>query len=172
MNPSIRFPLETERLIIRPLEIADSEALHELYSDPVAMEHLASELPASVAESQRWVQQKMDLHNETGLSLWGVVLAETGEVVGDAGLQLLEDDETVEVGVRLVRRFWGNGYGREAAAACIEAGFSQLGLSRIVAITSPNNTRAIDAMRRSGMTDAGVETHYGQPWVVFEATLD
>ena len=172
MKRTIQFPLETERLVIRPLEIGDSEALHELYSDPVAMRHLASALPASVVDSQRWVQEKVDLQNETGLSLWGVVLADTSEIIGDAGLQLLEDGETVEVGVRLIRRFWGTGYGREAAAACVEAGFRQLGLSRIVAITSPDNAPAINAMRTGGMTEAGVETHYGQRWVVFEVTAD
>lgn len=166
----IRFPILAERLSVRPLRIEDSGALHELYSDPVAMQHLESELPRSVEESKRWVKDKIDLHDETGLSLWAVVLSASGEVIGDAGLQLLEDGETVEVGVRIVRRLWGGGYGREAAEACVEAGFRELGLVRVVGVTDPANHAAIRAMRRGGMTEVGLETHYGREWVVFEVT--
>ncbi len=144
--------------------------MHELYSDPVAMQHLESELPRSVEESKRWVKDKIDLHDETGLSLWAVVLSATGEVIGDAGLHLLEDGETVEVGVRIVRRLWGRGYGREAADACVEAGFRELDLVRVVGVTDPANQAAIRAMRQGGMTEVGLETHYGREWIVFEVT--
>lgn len=165
----IRFPLVTDRLTIRPLVSEDSVALHDLYSDPTVMQHLASELPSTVDESKRWVQDKIDLHDETGLSLWAVVLSETGEVIGDAGLQLMEDGETVEVGVRIVRRFWGHGFGGEAAKACVEAGFRDLGLSRVIGVTGPNNKAAIRAMRQGRMKEVGLETHYGKEWIVFEA---
>ena len=169
MEKRIRFPILTERLSVRPLRIEDSGALHELYSDPVAMQHLASALPSSVEESKQWVKDKIDRHDETGLSLWAVVQSETGEVIGDAGLQLLEDGATVEVGVRIVRRLWGHGYGREAAAACVEAGFTELDLLRVVGVTDPANQAAIRAMRQGGMTEVGLETHYGREWIVFEA---
>jgi RimJ/RimL family protein N-acetyltransferase len=170
MAERISFPILTERLSVRPLRIEDSGALHELYSDPVAMQHLASALPSTVDESKRWVEDKIDLHDETGLSLWAVLLSETGEVIGDAGLQLMEDGETVELGVRIVRRLWGHGYGREAAKACVEAGFRELGLRRIVGVTDPDNQAAIRAMSRGGMTNVGLQTHYGREWIVFEVT--
>ncbi len=165
----IRFPLVSDRLTIRPLVIEDSVALHNLFSDPAAMQHLESELPSTLDESRRWVQDKIDLHDESGLSLWAVVLSETGEVIGDAGLQLMEDGETVEIGVRIIRRFWGNGFGSEAARACVHAGFRDLGLSRVVGVTGPDNEQAIKAMRQSGMKEVGLETHYGREWIVFEA---
>ncbi len=169
MSPvDIEFPTTTERLTIRPMVLDDAAALHELYSDPEAMKRLTSEIPQTVQESQQWVQDKIDLHDETGLSLWTVVLTESGEIIGDAGLQLLEDNETVEVGARIIRRVWHRGYGREAAAAVIEAGFEQLGLLRIVGTTGPGNTMAISAMRAHGMEPVGTEDHYGTEWVVYE----
>lgn len=166
----VRLPIETERLTIRPLRLDDAVALHELYGDREAMKHLASSVPQTVNESRQWVEEKINLHNETGLSLWAVVVSSTSEVVGDAGLQRLEDEETIEVGARIIRRLWGRGYGREAAQALIEAGFKDLGVDRIVGITAPGNTAAIHAMEKLGMRSSGTETHAGRDWVVYAAT--
>ena len=167
---SIRFPIETGRLVIRPLVIGDAVALHELYSDPEAMKHLTSDLPSTVAESEAWVQAKIDLHNATGLSLWAVVQRASGEVIGDAGLQVLDDGATVEIGARLKRKHWGSGLAAEAAVAIMEAGFTDLGLTRIVGITAPGNDRAIAAMERCGMRYVGIERHFDRDWVTYERT--
>ena len=57
----IRLPLETDRLVIRPLRLEDAEDLHELYSDADGLRFLTNEPAASVEESRRWVQAKIGL---------------------------------------------------------------------------------------------------------------
>ena len=131
----IRFPLLTGRLTIGPLRLEDAESLHELYSDPIAMQYLASDIPETVAESALWVQDKIDLHESTGLSLWTVELTDRAEVIGDVGLQVEGDDGSVGVGVRIVRRLWGRGYGSDAAHAVVGAESRDLDLERIIAMT-------------------------------------
>lgn len=168
MSGLITLPIETERLTIREMDEADAERLHRLYSDPIAMQHLATELPKTVAESAEWMQQKIDLHHRSGLSLWSIVLRESDLVIGDGGLQRL-DDGTIEIGVRLVRSEWGHGYGREAAVALLKVGFRELGVERIVGITAPDNKPAIKSMESLGMLLVGREVHLGREWVVYEA---
>ncbi|MDJ0953730.1 MAG: GNAT family N-acetyltransferase [Acidimicrobiia bacterium] len=172
MRTGVRFPVTSDRLTIRPLVIEDARSLHELYSDPKAMRHLATELPATIAQSVSWVQEKIDRHTATGLSMWAVLLTKSREVIGDAGLQLLEDGATVEVGVRIKRRLWGNGYGTEAAKAAMAAGFRDLDLSRIIGMTAPGDDAAVAAMARIGMAPCGIERHYGRDWVVYEAKAE
>ncbi|HSF84041.1 MAG TPA: GNAT family N-acetyltransferase [Acidimicrobiia bacterium] len=169
MSQPIELPLETARLSIRPLTRSDAVALHELSSDPVAMQYPTSDLPATIEESAQWVQDKIDLHERTGLSLWAVVEKGSGRVVGDAGLQRLDNGGTAEIAARIMRSRWGRGYGCEAATAHLDAGFGRLSLDRIIGITAPGNATAIAAMVELGMTCEGLEEHFGRTWVVYVA---
>jgi [ribosomal protein S5]-alanine N-acetyltransferase len=88
MGVPIRFPLKTARLIIRPMQPGDAEALLAVYGDAETMQHLNSELPSNVEEAREWVQTKIDLFDQDGqLSLWTVIHAESDQIVGDVGLQ-------------------------------------------------------------------------------------
>jgi ribosomal-protein-alanine N-acetyltransferase len=140
----VRLPIETDRLSIRPLVANDAEELHELYSDPGAMQYLDSELPSSVDESRSWVQTKIDLfERDDGMSLWALVERESGAVIGDVGLQWEDyDGVVVDLGCRLIARHWGKGYASEASRAVLEAGFRDLSVDRICAATHVENERA------------------------------
>lgn len=142
--PKVQLPIETDRLLIRPLLIEDADELHELYSDRAAMSFLESEVPTTVAESRAWVQSKIDLfERDDGMSLWAAVERNTGAVIGDAGLQWEDyDGRVVDLGCRLIRRYWGMGYATEASRAILAAGFRDLGVQRICAATHVGNARA------------------------------
>jgi len=58
----------------------------------------------------------------------------------------------VEIGWRLAKEYWGNGYASEAAVACLRFGFEKLTLKQIVAFTAPLNKRSIAVMERIGMS--------------------
>ena len=84
----IRFPIRTARLTIRPMRLDDAEALLAVYGDFDTMQHLSSDLPATVAEAREWVQAKFALFDKDDqLSLWTVTQTESGQIVGDVGLQ-------------------------------------------------------------------------------------
>ena len=165
----IRFPIETERLSIRPMEADDAADLHEVYGDAETMRFLTAEVPRSVDESRDWIADKMDRQARDGISLWSVVEGGSGRVIGDCGLQY-EDDEHTEVGLgfRFNRTFWGRGYAREATAACLSAGFEQLGLDRIVAGTDERNERARRLLTALGMRHVGEGSWYGRRMAEYE----
>jgi [ribosomal protein S5]-alanine N-acetyltransferase len=168
----IRFPIKTSRLIIRPMQLDDAEALLAVYGDTETMQHLNSELPSNVAEAREWVQIKIDLFDRDGqLSLWTVIHTESGQIVGDVGLQHEDygSGSVVGIGGRGNRQFWRQGLGFEAAAATIAAGFEQLNLDAIGAETRPENLPAQALLAKLGMQLAGRNT---QGWPVFMITRE
>lgn len=148
----IRFPLETPRLVIRPMTLDDATDLHEVYSDAETMQFLTAEIPRTHDETRAWMVPKIEQQLRDGISLWSAVLRSNGKVVGDCGLQWADDERSVmELGFRLNRAFWSRGLGREAASACIAAGVEQLGQRRLVSGTDVGNVRARRLLERLGM---------------------
>jgi ribosomal-protein-alanine N-acetyltransferase len=80
----------------------------------------------------------------------------TGEFVGFTGLAVTEFEAhftpAVEVGWRLARSAWGNGYATEAARAALSFGFEEAGLNEVVSFTAPANRRSRAVMERIGMS--------------------
>jgi [ribosomal protein S5]-alanine N-acetyltransferase len=172
MGVPIRFPLKTARLIIRPMQPGDAEALLAVYGDAETMQHLNSELPSNVEEAREWVQTKIDLFDQDGqLSLWTVIRAESDQIVGDVGLQHEDygSGPVIGLGGRGNRQFWRQGLGFEAASATIAAGFEQLNLPAIGAETRPENLPAQALLAKLGMQPAGTNT---QGWPVFMITRE
>ena len=157
--PTIRLPIETERLLIRPLRLDDSRDLHELYSDAEAMRFLAdaASIPRTLAESQAWVQSKVDLfERDDGMSLWALVERESGRAIGDAGLQweTIAGERELDLGCRIVRRLHGRGYATEASTAILRAAFDA-GFNRVTAQTATDNVAALEVLRRIGFRIEG-----------------
>jgi [ribosomal protein S5]-alanine N-acetyltransferase len=154
------------------MEIDDAEALLAVYGDVETMEHLNSELPSTVDEAREWVQTKINLFaQDDQLSLWTVIHTESGQIVGDVGLQYEDygSGPVVGLGGRGNRGFWRQGLGFEAASATIAVGFEQLGLAAIGAETRPENRPAQALLAKLGMRPAGTNT---QGWPVFMITRE
>ena len=170
--PRVQLPIETERLYIRALRDEDAEELHELYSDREAMRFLASKVPTTIAESRAWVQAKIDrFEREDGMRLWAVVERHTNAVVGDAGLQWEDyDGRVVDLGCRLIRRYWGLGYATEASRAVLAAGFRDLGVERICAATHVGNARAHRVLESLGGKPERQIHAYGMDMTLYSFT--
>jgi len=160
----IALPLETDRLVIRPLRLEDAADLHELYSDGEAMRFLETDVPATLDASRAWVQQKVDLFERAdGMSLWAVVERASGRVIGDAGLQWekVRGRREVDLGCRLVRRSQGRGYATEAANAILRAAFDA-GFARVTAQTDVENAAARRVLAKLGFRDEGTTEWCGR----------
>jgi RimJ/RimL family protein N-acetyltransferase len=164
----IEFPLVTERLLVRPIEPGDEDALHEVWSHPDVLAALGHDGPWPRAASHDRVETKMAHQARHGFAVWAVLERDGGRVVGETGLQLLEGGPEVEVGWRIHPDVQGRGYATEAAGAAIAAGFEQLGLERLVAVVEPGNVASRRVTEKLGMTPAGPRRHYGREMVLYE----
>jgi ribosomal-protein-alanine N-acetyltransferase len=166
----IEFPIETERLLIRPMAVEDAEDLHEVYSDPTTFEYINVEPAGSLDETRSRIEWKVLHQANHGFALWAVVERASGRVIGDCGLQLLEGGPEVEIGWKLARDVRGRGLATEAARACLIAGFDDLELDRIVAVADPENVASRRVMKKLGMTLMGMGRHYGGETVLYAIT--
>ena len=159
--------LETRRLKLRPLMISDHESLNTLLGDSKVMEF--SDGPLDSEQVYAWLRSQIERYEKDNrISLSAVVNKSTSEFIGFCGLTLFPDIDgaaEIEIGFRLVRKFWGHGYATEAASAVREYAFSELKLTRLVALIEPSNRRSIRVAEKIGMTyekEAMLE-HYDHP---------
>lgn len=121
-------------------------------ADPEVREHSGDLL--SRDQSDASVAQYQADFDRRGYGWWAVEVRGTGEFIGFAGLDPVDDGMPftgVEIGWRLARSAWGQGYATEAARAVLAYGFDTLGLPEILAVTTSTNHRSQAVMRRIGM---------------------
>jgi RimJ/RimL family protein N-acetyltransferase len=146
--------IRTERLLLRGWRDADREPFAALNADAAVMAHFPS--THSRAASDRLLDATVDGWIANGFGLWALERLADGAFLGFTGLSRPSFEAhftpAVEVGWRLARDAWGQGYATEAAEAALRFGFENLGLAEIVSFTVPANVRSRAVMERLGMT--------------------
>jgi RimJ/RimL family protein N-acetyltransferase len=152
--PPVEF--NTPRLAFRVWRDVHRPAFAAMNCDAVVMRYF----PAlqTTEQSNASVDAWLAHFAQHGWGNWAVELIETGEFIGFIGLNVprrqLPFSPCVEVGWRLKRSAWGNGFATEGAKACLRLGFEQLDLEEVVSFTALLNTPSIAVMRRIGMKNA------------------
>jgi RimJ/RimL family protein N-acetyltransferase len=152
LRPS--YPVRTERLLLRPLTMADVDALVAYRSIPDLCRYVPFK-PQSREDVVARIGGVFANHEMTGegqnLTL-GVEVAATGELAGDVILMYHSRLHAGgEVGWILNPRYGGHGYATEAAREMLRLGFEQLGLRRIVARIDERNVASARLAHRLGM---------------------
>lgn len=145
--------LTTERLLLRQWRHSDLDAWAAMNADPQVREFWPELLTREqAAASLEYFGSELA---RRGWGWWAVEVSATGEFIGMAGLDPVDEDAPVsgvEAGWRLARTAWGRGYATEAARAVLTYGFRALRLPEILAISVAGNGRSRALMRRLGMT--------------------
>lgn len=150
----VDFPeLKTARLRLRVWKPDDLAPFAALNADPDVVAHLRG--PMMRVDSDALVE-RMDAHfKREGFGVWAVEAPGIASFIGMVGIAVpgfvAPFTPCVEIAWRLARPFWGNGFASEAARAALRFGFENVGLSEIVALTVPGNTRSMAVMERLGM---------------------
>ena len=166
-RPRLIIEFETERLRMRQWRESDLAPFFALACDPQVMEFLLP-LPTR-AESDAAAHRARALIAQKGWGFWAVERKDTGEFIGFTGLNVpmatLPFSPCVEIGWRLSRTSWGQGFATEAARGALQVGFERLGLGEIVAFTANGNLRSAAVMARLGMHEdvAGAFEHPAVP---------
>ena len=159
--------LTTDRLLLRQWRESDREPFAAMNADPAVMEHF----PAlqTREQSDALIDRNRPAIEERGWGLWALEVRDTGEFIGFTGLSVPSFEAhfmpAVEIGWRLNKGAWGNGYATEAARASLAYGFGPAGLDEIVSFTTTTNVPSQRVMQRIGMThdDAGDFDHVRLP---------
>ncbi len=150
--------IETERLVLRPWREADRPAWRAMMAEPEIVYWLGG--PTSPAEIDAVFDRRMAATAAHGVDMLAAERKADGLLVGSIGARRIPEEWAhpfgghVELGWRLVRAAWGNGYAAEGAAAALAWAFGNLDIAEIVAFTADTNTRSEAVMQRIGMTRA------------------
>lgn len=155
-------PIETPRLTIRPFTLQDAPLLHErVLGDDEVMRFIPRGASPTIERTRASIERFIRHEREHGFGLWAVELKDAGELIGDAGLFLVEGvGPEVEVAYHFGKAWWGQGYATEAARACLDFGFRECGLTEIIAICYPEHVASRRVMEKAGMRFAGPARYY------------
>ena len=140
--------LHTPRLVLRPVNLVDAEALAGIYADEDVVRYLT---PLDATGTAKQVAAFVAEWQERGYGILAVLDRETGEFLGRSGLHYWPQFDEVETGWVLRRDVWGNGYATEAGAASLRWAFDDLGLDLVTAIVATENAASAAVARRLGM---------------------
>jgi RimJ/RimL family protein N-acetyltransferase len=145
--------LHTERLILRPFQISDETAMYQVFRDAEVMRYSYG------VQTKQWVRdwirfRILENQDDAITSVWVVTEKAHTIVTGYCGLFHIPDlagSPEMEIGYRLIQKFWGLGYATEAACAIRDYAFDELGITRLVAMIDPANTASIRVAEKLGM---------------------
>ncbi len=147
------------RLNLIEVTWADLDDIHRLHSVPEVDEFNTLGIPESIEVTREVMRPAIEAEKETprGKYAWKIILRETGEIIGLAGMSLSCDRfRQGEMYYKLYPDFWGRGYATEVCKTLIRAGFEKFNLHRVEAGVATENLRSIRVLEKSGMTREGL----------------
>lgn len=154
------FP-DSPRLKFRAWEEKDWPFFKAMNAHPQVMRFFPSVMTEEESRSM-WDRMRSELE-ERGYGLYAVELKSSGGLIGLLGFHLADFEAEftpcVEIGWRLAPEAWGYGYATEGAKACLEHGFTRLGLERVYSFTACVNLPSQAVMWRAGMREIGKFNH-------------
>lgn len=146
--------LQTGRLLLRAWRPSDRDPYAALNADPVVMEHFPATLTRQ--QSDEHVDRILAAFDEHGWGLWAAEVPGETEFIGFIGLGIPRFEAPftpcVEVGWRLARAAWGQGYAPEGAAEVLRFAFDEIELDEVVSFTSVGNAKSRRVMEKIGLT--------------------
>lgn len=161
-NEFEEFPvLETERLILRAINLADCHALLEVFSSEEVMKWYGMYPLAEMESVIQIIESFRTSFAEKKSIRWAIELKVTGDVMGTCGFH--NHNQTArraEIGYELNERYWGRGYIKEAIKAMMDFGGETLNLRRIEALVYPENKASHSALESLGFKEEGLLRDY------------
>lgn len=143
--------IETERLSLRRLVMADAQAVFDMNAHPDVVRHMTRTPSTEMADTVGFLERCQRVWDEGDAFTWAITLE--GGVVGT--IEARNSRHGVELGYLLDRSVWGNGYMLEAAHAVTEWAMGDPTVFRVWAFTNVGNTASQNVLEGLGMTREG-----------------
>ena len=160
---------------LRRFEADDVDNALRLFGDPLVMRHFTGVCDRDTV--RRIVEKFRSEHERYGYSMLAVEQRSDGAYVGHTGLLHWDDvdgREDVEVAYAYAPDVWGRGYATEAARACRDWAFENLGVDRVVSFIAVENAPSVAVAERNGMsrTKRLEVNRFGRPIFVYAITRE
>lgn len=137
--------LETERLILREKtdgDFFDLKKIIKYHGQEPSNEYV-----------QRWLDWCKSCYQKYGFGLWAVILKETGEMIGSAGvsMQMIDDDWKPEIGYHLRSDYHRQGLGKEMTHAIRDYFFTHFDFDEVYSYMNKDNIASYKTAEANGM---------------------
>lgn len=151
------FPtFETERLILREIQMSDSASLFELRSNPQAMYYLDRLMAKSVEDAEALIRKFDNLSKTNTAIVWGISLKTDPKLIGTLGYHRIDkENHRAEIGYMLHPDHWHKGLMKEGVTKVLDYGFRTLGFHSLDGHVNPANQPSIEVLKRQGFVKEG-----------------
>ena len=144
--------LETERLLLEPMSIAEAPFIFELYNSPNFIKFIGDRNIKSLEDAENYITKKfLPQFERLGYGNFLITLKSDGSKIGSVGIYEREGLSVNDIGFSFLPEFTGRGYGYEAASKLLEIAFTKLGLKKISAITVKENLPSQKLIEKLGL---------------------
>lgn len=144
---------QSARLGFRNWTVEDISVMAAFNADPEVMEFFPA--PATLAQTEDFVVRMQALYAARGHCYFPVFRLTDDQLIGFIGLGYQDFPANftpcVDIGWRLGRAYWGQGYATEGAKRCLQYAFEELGLTNVKSIASIANVKSTRVMEKIGM---------------------
>ncbi|GIP43047.1 alanine acetyltransferase [Paenibacillus sp. J45TS6] len=161
MNKEVLFTeepvFETERMILRRLDMDDLEEYFSFSSDPLVSERTLWDRHESTEDTRVFLEKVQRSFVEKIAYRWAVIYKPERRLIGRIGfIHLDEIHSCAEIGYALSSRYWGKGITTEGLQEVIKYGISHMNINRIEGRCNVDNLSSARVMKKVGMQQEGI----------------
>lgn len=131
--------IETNRLIIRKEKIEDAIGIQEILIDPDVRAFEGNAIDKSINEIEQIIKRNIDAFSlnmtevKAGIKrcVFNVERKDNKKFIGYCGFKYCENINDIEICYGFLKSNWNKGYGKEAAQAVLDFGFSKTNLNEV-----------------------------------------
>jgi RimJ/RimL family protein N-acetyltransferase len=143
--------IETSRLVLRLVTVADAPFVLDLLNQPSFIENIGDRGVRTLEQAGAYIEARIVAsYAQHGFGMYLVALKDGGEAAGICGLVKRDGLDDVDLGLAFLPAYWKKGYAVESARAVKDYAAAVVGLTRLVAITSPTNWSSIRVVEKLG----------------------
>jgi len=161
--------IETERLLLRPFELADGPRVKKLAGDKtIADTTLNIPHPYEDGMAEEWISTHQAKFESGEMVVYAIIQKIIKGLIGAIGLTINKRFNRAELGYWIGKDYWNQGYCTEASKAMLEYAFRNLGLNKIIATHIDRNPASGKVMRKIGMNKEGFFREHVTKWEKYE----
>lgn len=157
--------LETERCILRETTEADVDAFYRIYAEPSVTAFMENLFPDREEELCYMADYREKVYALYGFGIWSIILKETGEIIGRAGLDMRRGFAEPELGFVIGVPWQRQGLAEEVCRAVLRYGEEELGFTKVQALTEQENTASLALLKKLGFVFDGEYQEMGKEYL-------
>ena len=159
--------IETERTIMRKLAKKDAKDLYTLNLDKEVLK-FTGDRPFENLQTAMDFLINYDQYEKYGVGRLAVIDKKTSKFLGWCGLKYSEDKNEYDIGFRFYKKYWNKGLATETAKKCLDFGFDECKIEKIVGRAMKENIASIKVLEKIGMTFKENFDFEGHEGVIYE----